>query len=215
MLARNPSIPPARLPVYDPSSLKLPAVEQASLDVKPIDWRGLPTRFMNPGEMEVLVALANSVRPKTVIEFGVNDGRTAKALMLNVKTIERYVGIDVPQGYVTEKIVQRNEVPSAPGRLALDDPRFRLLMARRGSHDLMIDDLPKCDFAFIDGDHSRTGVLRDNHLAANRVRRGGMIVFHDYHARGTVDVKDALEDLHDAGIELKHVAGTWLAFWKR
>lgn len=170
---------------------------------------------MNPGELEVLVALARSVAPKTVIEFGVNEGRTAKALLVNVPSIKRYVGIDVPQGYVTAMQVQRGEVPGAPGRLALDDPRFRLLVARRGSHDLMVDDLPECDFAFIDGDHSRLGVLRDNHLASERVRKGGMVVYHDYHARGTVEVKGALEDLHDAGVELKHVAGTWLAFWKR
>ncbi|WP_292130935.1 class I SAM-dependent methyltransferase [Mesorhizobium sp.] len=170
---------------------------------------------MNPGELEVLVALARSVAPKTVIEFGVNEGRTAKALLANVKSIERYVGIDVPQGYVTEKIVQRNEVPSAPGRLALDDPRFRLIVARRGSHDLDFDDLPKADFAFIDGDHSDAGVRTDHALAMNRVRRGGMIVYHDYHARGTVDVKEVLEEKFVNGCDLKHVAGTWLAFWKR
>ncbi len=40
----------------------------------------LTRRFMNPGELEVLVALIGSVKPETVIEIGVNEGRTAKAM---------------------------------------------------------------------------------------------------------------------------------------
>ncbi|RUX81402.1 class I SAM-dependent methyltransferase [Mesorhizobium sp. M7A.F.Ca.CA.001.07.2.1] len=215
MLARKPSTFQPQRPVYEPSLLKLPAVPQADLDVHPIDWSGLNARFMNPGELEVLVALARSVAPKVAIEFGVNEGRTAKALLRNVVTIERYVGIDVPQGYVTDKIVQRREVPQQPAHLALDDSRFRLLIARHGSHDLLIDDLPECDFAFIDGDHGARGVMQDQFLALNRVRKGGMIVYHDYHARGTVDVQAVLEELHKSGRRLiQHVEGTWLAFMR-
>ncbi|WP_181172038.1 MULTISPECIES: class I SAM-dependent methyltransferase [unclassified Mesorhizobium] len=201
-------------PVYEPSLLKMPAVPQSQLDVRPIDWGGLNTRFMNPGELEVLVALARSVSPKVAIEFGVNEGRTAKALLRNVETIERYVGIDVPQGYVTDKIVQRREVPQQPARLALDDARFRLLIARNGSHDLDQDDLPECDFAFIDGDHGRAGVISDTALARHRVRKGGIIVWHDYHARGTVDVQAVLEDMHADNHPISHVEGTWLAFMR-
>lgn len=169
---------------------------------------------MNPGELEVLVALARLASARVVIEFGVNEGRTAKALMRNVETIERYVGIDVPHGYVTDKLVQRNEVPQQPARLALDDARFRLIIARRGSHDLVPEDLPECDLAFIDGDHGRAGVTKDTLLSCRRVRPGGLIVWHDYHARGTVDVQAVLEEYAEAGRPIQHVEGTWLAFMR-
>lgn len=169
---------------------------------------------MNAGELEAVVALARMAKPRVVIEFGVNEGRTAKAILRNIDSIERYVGIDVPQGYVTDKSVQRKEVPQQPAHYALDDARFRLLIARRGTHDLAVDDLPKCDFAFIDGDHGRAGVVKDTLLATRLVRQGGVIAWHDYHHLGTVDVRDVLEEYYEAGRPIQHVEGTWLAFMR-
>ena len=68
--------------------MTLPQVNQSQFDIRPIDWTGLPTRFLNPGELEVLIALVRDVSPTAVIEFGVNVGRTAKALLSNVETID-------------------------------------------------------------------------------------------------------------------------------
>lgn len=167
---------------------------------------------MYPGELEALITLIDSVSPRVVIEFGANSGRTAKAILRNIPSIRRYVGIDVPPTYVPEKAVQSREVPERPGELALDDPRFRLLIARHGSHDLFADDLPIACAAFIDGDHSARGVRQDYRLAKARVRRGGIIVFHDDNGRDTVDVSDALDELAGEGANILHVAGTWLAF---
>ena len=81
----------------------LPSVPQSLLDVRPIDWNGLPRRFLNKGELETLIALMRSVCPRHVIEFGVNVGRTAKAILANVAGIESYTGIDVMPGYVPAK----------------------------------------------------------------------------------------------------------------
>lgn len=222
---------------------------------------------MNPGELEALVALVASVSPRAVVEFGVNEGRTAAAILRNVPGIERYVGIDVPAGYVPAKAAQRNEVPAHPGHLAAADPRFELILRPRGSLDLLpedLDPLPRpaattgqaparatpggaaepsarsarpapegndgfdsspegnddssgdgislFDAAFIDGDHSWRGVLHDTLLAAQRVRPGGIVVWHDYHDLGTVDARDVLEILAADGHDIRHVEGTWLAF---
>ena len=190
----------------------LPIVPQSLLNVKPIDWAGLPRRFMNPGELEVLIALLRPLQPRHVIEFGVNVGRTARAILANVPGIERYTGIDVPPDYRPAKAVQRNEVPQRPGAMVLGDSRFQLVIRKRGSHDLMPKDLAPCDAVFIDGDHSRAGVLHDTELARALVRPGGMIVWHDYHDHGTVDVKEVLDDLHARGEEIARVDRTWLAF---
>lgn len=167
---------------------------------------------MNPGELEALIYLIAGVKPRSVIEFGVNSGRTAKALLRNVRGIERYLGIDVPRGYVTETAVQRREVPDQPGELALDDPRFRLMLTCNGSHDLIADDLPYADAVFIDGDHSARGVRRDYSLARSRVRPGGIIIFHDDNGRTTIDVSAVLDELAEGGTVISHVEGTWLAF---
>lgn len=65
---------------------------------------------------------------------------------------------------------------------------------------------------FIDGDHSRAGVEHDTMLARAMVRPGGIIVWHDYHHFGTVDVRDVLDEMWQAGADIVHVEGTWLAY---
>jgi len=177
-----------------------------------IDLTGLHTRYVNPGELETLITLVESVEPRTMIEVGCNSGRTAKAILRNVPSLERYVGIDVPPGYAFAKAVQAREVPPRPGEEALDDPRFRLLLARRGTFDLTAVDLPRADVVFIDGDHGEAAVRADHALALQLVRPGGLIIHHDDHDIATVDVRPTLDDLHTDAAPIAHVLGTWLAF---
>lgn len=174
-----------------------------------------PRRFMNPGEIGVIVSLMRSVNPKTVIEIGVNDGLTAGTLLGEVPTIERYIGVDVPYGHVPSCHAQRYEVPEHAGHIVRRDPRFELVLRLRGSRDLGPDDLPLCDAMFIDGDHSLQGVFHDAALAEMVVKPGGIIVYHDYHDLGTVGVRDALHQLFADGHRLFHVEGTWLAYENR
>ena len=150
-----------------------------------------------------------------MIEFGINVGRTAKAMLANVPTLKSYHGVDVPIGYIPAMPVQRNEVPAVPGELVLADPRFQLLVRPRGSFDLRIEDFEPCDAVFIDGDHGRDGVLHDTALADAVVRPGGIIIWHDYHTLGTVDVADVLHELADTGRPIKHVRDTWIAFERK
>jgi methyltransferase family protein len=193
--------------------MSLPTVPASQFDVQPIDWAGLSRRYMNPGELEVLIALVRSVSPRHVIEIGVNAGRTAKAILANVPGIERYTGIDVLPGYVPEKVVQRREVPANPGEMVKDDARFQLVLRPGGSLDLTPWDLSFAEVVFIDGDHGHRAVERDSALATEIVRRRpGMIIWHDYHDLGTVDVKPVLDNLHRDGRNIVHVEGTWLAF---
>jgi hypothetical protein len=78
---------------------------------------------------------------------------------------------------------------------------------------LAVGDLPACDAVFIDGDHSRAGVLHDTALAKAAVRPGGVIIWHDDHDLGTVDVRLVLDEMHAYGeTTAVHVVGTWLAF---
>lgn len=167
---------------------------------------------MNPGELEVLVALVRSVAPKAVLEIGCNDGRTALAVLRNVDGVETYQGVDVPLGYVTAKPVQRREVPANPGHMAADDSRFELVLRPRGSLDLTAADLKPCDAVFIDGDHGAEAVRHDTALSAELVRPGGIVIWHDYHDLCTVDVRDVLDTYFRYGRNIVHVEGTWLAF---
>ncbi|HVT36306.1 MAG TPA: class I SAM-dependent methyltransferase [Nevskiaceae bacterium] len=192
--------------------MKLPTVDPATLNVQPIDWTGLDQRYMNPGELEILIALIRSVNPRGVLEIGVNSGRTAKAILDNVPGIEHYQGVDVLPGYKTERRVQRREVPETPGALAARDGRFELVLRSRGSLDLCAADLRPCDAVFIDGDHGRKAVTHDTKLARQLVRPGGIIIWHDYHDLDVVDVRAVLDELYDQGWPLNHLTNTWIAF---
>lgn len=173
---------------------------------------GLHSRYVHAGELDVLCHLVRSVDARVMVEFGCNNGRTAAAVLRNVASIERYVGVDVPPGYSFACKVQAKEVPAKAGELALGDPRFELVLRQRGTLDLTADDLPACDVVFIDGDHSEAAVRNDYALACSIVRPGGIVVFHDDNGLQTVDVSRVLDDLAESGADIQHVAGTWLSF---
>jgi len=185
-----------------------------SIDIRPrkYDTLGLPTRFFNPGELEVLLYLYESVKPEVVIEFGVHTGRNAVAALRNIPSIRRYIGVDVTPDYQTIMPVQRKEIPQQPGELALHDPRFELIVRPRGTFDLRPEDLPQACAVFIDADHSRAGVVNDYELARAVVRKGGVIIFHDDNCLPTVQVTETLNELCAAGARIQHVAGTWISF---
>jgi predicted O-methyltransferase YrrM len=171
---------------------------------------------MNPGELETLIGLIKTVEaPRSIVEFGVNEGRTAKAILREIPGIRSYVGVDVVADYIPSKTVQRNEVPAHPGHMVANDKRFSLIVRRRGSLDLTANDLPAADAIFIDGDHGRETVIHDTALARAIARPGGIIIWHDFHDLGTVDVREVLHEFADLGQIITHVAGTWLAFERR
>lgn len=176
------------------------------------DVAGLPPEYFNPGELDVLLHLFELVSPRVVIEFGVNAGRTPAAVLRNLPTVSRYVGVDVLPGYRTLMPVQRNEVPREPGALVSEDPRFELVLRQRGSFDLVAADLPQADAIFIDADHSREGVMNDYRLARALVRPGGIIVFHDDNCRREVQVTETLNDLCAAGAQIIHIEDTWISY---
>ncbi len=186
--------------------------ESVTISPRRYDTAGLPARYFNPGELEVLLHLIESVSPKVVIEFGVNNGRTPLAVLRNVPSVERYVGIDVTPDYRTIMPVQRREIPARPGELIAHDPRFELVVRARGSFDLTAGDLPAADAIFIDADHSRQGVMNDYALARQVIRPGGIIIFHDDNCLPVVEVTQTLNDLVSDGAHIEHVAGTWIAY---
>jgi hypothetical protein len=177
-----------------------------------IDWTNRPRRFMNPGELEVLCGLISTVKPKAVLEFG-SERRAYRTGDLGIRSRDRAL-----RGHRCTARVRHAEGSSArrgagsAGGVGDDGPRFQLLLHPQGSAYVHPTDLPICDAAFIDGDHSRSGVLADTMLSLQVVRKGGLIIWHDYHTLGTVDVKSVLDEKQEQGWPLFHVENTWIVF---
>lgn len=171
---------------------------------------GLPTRFFNKGELDALLQLYGNA--ESILEFGVHRGRNAKAAFMNLP-VKRYVGIDVLPGYVPSKQAQATEVPEQAGDLAAGTEGFELHVTEKGSLDLNPASFGReFDAIFIDGDHSRAVVEYDTTLAEHWVRQNGIIIWHDYHDLGTVDVREVLHERFARGHNLTHVEGTWLVY---
>lgn len=191
--------------------MTLPVVAKAEFNAVPVNWLGLHHQYLNEGEMEVIVALLRQVCAESMVEFGCRDGRTARVLLHNVPTLHRYIGVDVPMSYEPALAHQRAEMYPHPGALAVDDPRFHLIVRPHGSLDIKAGEFEQVDACFIDGDHSEDVVYHDSYRALTLVRNGGIILWHDYF-NGAVDVKRALDKLYREKWPIKSVEGTWLAY---
>ena len=190
----------------------VPAIRPEVLGAVTIPYYFVRPIYMSAIELGSIVALLQRVGAKSVLEIGVNEGRTAKALLDQMPQLERYVGVDVLPGYKFARTRQDREVPSVPGRFALPESRFELLLRARGAFDLRAEDLGSFDAVFIDGDHGLEAVRHDTELARSIVRPGGVILWHDYCNPYTPDVRVVLDELRRARRDVRRVAGTWLAF---
>ncbi|WP_080837982.1 class I SAM-dependent methyltransferase [Cohnella massiliensis] len=150
-------------------------------------------------DVEPLLAFSRTFFPKTVIEIGIQRGETAKCLLDNSPWIQNYVGIDVAPSHRTALPVQQSEVPKQPGELVKNDPRVRLIVKPNGSRDVTPAELPVADLIYIDGDHSKTGVLQDTELARKVIRKGGIICWHDYGNPAVPSVTKAIDFLNGKG----------------
>lgn len=181
--------------------------------VQPIDWRDLPRTYLNHGELEIIVALVWSA--SVIVEIGLAQGRTAKAILRTLPQVQQYIGIDTGPRYRTKLVGQWGERGEDPGHLAMDDPRFNRWLLPRGSLDLHPADFPMVvDAMFIDGDHSSEAVRHDSDLARSVVAAGGLIIWHDYRNDG-VEVTRVLEEDYRRGHQIRHIENTWLAFERR
>jgi precorrin-6B methylase 2 len=65
-----------------------------------------------------------------------------------------------------------------------------LIVPHRGTSGAVTADIPKrLDFLFIDGGHTQEQVAKDVRNYASRVKKGGIVAFHDYYG----DVQSAVE----------------------
>lgn len=165
-------------------------------------------------ELAILLALADSIRPRTVIEVGTFAGGTAWAFA-QLATVEHIITID----YAAE--------PDATARLA--DLRPQVSRVTYDSRD------PNCfhnvsalvgperaDLLFIDGSHDLRSVESDYRTFAPLVRIGGLVALHDverHNGQPDVEVHAFWDHLANYAVTTKITAapGKWAGIglvWK-
>lgn len=171
----------------------------------PVDGSGWVTQ----SERRCLISLAHRIRARRIVEIGVSEGCTARAVLKALPEIETYYGLDVGPGYPVPES-QRNEVPAVAGAL-VNDYRFTVMLDDRGWRRGHLPGLP--DLVFIDGDHSRGAVIDHTSAAMSMALVGVTIVWHDAGNPKQPGVDEALAEVREFFcITPTRILGTSLAF---
>lgn len=130
-------------------------------------------------DMRVALALFHQYEPKTVLDFGVNDGSTAAFLLEHCPWIKHWVGVDLrPELFPTRGIV-----PKQAGRLAAHDGRYSSLLT-----DETVDDFQRrltelgwrFDCIIMDANHEDWATKRDTDACEPFAAKPCLWLWHDY-----------------------------------
>jgi len=171
-----------------------------------------PRGMMSPDDWKALLGLVCQVRPRTFVEFGVRDGKTAAMLLGMLPSLEHYCGIDLPPGMLPRNPGQRREPPAVPGEFALADRRFALVLA--DSLEISPHFLGKqADAILIDGGHDLETVRHDTEVAMALAPR--LVVWHDV-APSRPGVWEATQAfIGPDGVGVTRVDGTMIGYWRQ
>jgi len=135
------------------------------------------TRFMTPGEQQVLYDLVVERRPKFAVEVGLATGYSTLSILQGLadKKSGKLLSIDPFQISDFKGAGLMNV-----RRAGLDD--FHLWWERMSHYSLPVlaESGAKVDFAFIDGNHLFDYTLTEFYYLDRILRRDGCIAFHDY-----------------------------------
>ncbi|MDZ4288074.1 MAG: class I SAM-dependent methyltransferase [Prosthecobacter sp.] len=176
-------------------------------------------------ELAVLAALAADCEAgASIFEIGTFDGRTTLNLAMNSPASCEVYTLDLPPDVETKFEI-------APGERHMIEkpvPGTRFEKHRASSpaviariHSLLGDSAAfdytpyhgSCGLVFIDGSHAYDYAVSDTANALKLLKKGGVIVWHDY---GVWEgVTRALEEMAKGELRgLRHIRGTTLAIWR-
>jgi predicted O-methyltransferase YrrM len=138
--------------------------------------------IQNRGELEVLLARIDKLRPRTILEIGTAKGGTLLLLSRSASPDATLISIDLPSGmhgggYPRWKAHLFRRFVLATQNLHLLRGNSHLRETYEKAVEVLRD--KPVDLLFIDGDHSYSGVKQDYDQYRTLVRQGGLIVFHD------------------------------------
>ena len=133
-------------------------------------------------EIEGLLNILSSARPRTVMEIGTSQGGTLYLFTRVASEDALLITIDLPSppiggGYLPwrAKLYRSFALGKQEIRLIRSDSHS----AKTMSQVLGFLGVRKVDFLFIDGDHSYEGVKKDFEMYSPLVAEGGIVAFHD------------------------------------
>ncbi|WP_353718636.1 class I SAM-dependent methyltransferase [Dyadobacter sp. 676] len=171
-------------------------------------------------ELKVISNLVKKWNPRRIFEIGTFQGRTTLNMALNSGSDTEIVTLDLPAGELasTKMDIEDGEVryvkKEVSGERFIGHPAASKIRQVFGdSASFSFDEYKdSVDVAFIDGSHAYEYVLNDSEKVFPIMRKGGLIIWHDY--TNWPGVWTALNELyeHDSRFRgLRHIGGTSIA----
>ncbi len=167
-------------------------------------------------ELKAICHIIQKHQPKQIFEIGTFEGRTTLNMALNAPDAQVFT-LDLPASELsnTKMEVEAGEVryidKEQSGVRFLGKPAQKQIQQLYGD-SATFDFAPyhnAIDLMFIDGSHAYDYVLSDTERALKMVKKGGIILWHDY--TNWEGVREGLNQYYknDAGFaKLKHIGGT-------
>jgi len=176
-------------------------------------------------ELAIINALATECEHGTnIFEVGTFDGRTSLNIAFSTPSDCKVYTLDLPPGEISKFSLASGE------RHMVDKPRSGARLEKyKNSHPHVVDKIHQlygdsgtfdfspffnsCSLVFVDGSHSYDYAMADTASAKRLVKKGGVILWHDY---GFWEgVTRALEEIEASEkMNLVNISGTSLVFWR-
>jgi len=188
--------------------------------VQALELGGTQHANPTPYESYLLACIVQSLRPRTLFEFGTFEGRTTLQLALNSPPDAIIYTLDLPEDYGSthyarsypdEDRVRRWPIGGSFQRYAISR-KIRQLFADSASADYKYL-RGGVDFIFIDADHGYEYVKSDSENAVSMMSPHAVILWHDYGSKW----KDVTLFLYELAVRerknIYHLEGTNLAIY--
>jgi hypothetical protein len=158
--------------------------------------------WLTDGEGRALARLATA---KNVLEIGSFCGRSTLWL---ARTAEHVCAVDTFDSRGIEGLVPHNTLGVFQANLEKYGVREKVSVKYGESAVVLPSLCERFDLCFIDGAHDEDSVNEDAILCLGVLRRGGLLVFHDYHSSLDPDVTTVVNRLVAGGARLVEVVGS-------
>lgn len=171
-------------------------------------------------ELKVISNLVKKYNPNRIFELGTFQGRTTLNMAINSHEKAEIITLDLPSSELqhtkmsVEKDEERYIKKEISGARFIDHPQaYKIKQVYGDSATYSFDSLKNSvDFAFIDGSHAFDYVMNDSNKIFPMMRKGGIILWHDY--TNWEGVWTALNQLYKTDSRfknIKHIGGTSIA----
>lgn len=163
-------------------------------------------------EQQAVARIAATQRPRTIFEIGTYRGQTT-ALLAECSPAATVHTLDLPPEKMREGGCFQVDDRGLIGALFMSNPRIRARIVQHfgDSRQFNFESFyGQMDLVFVDASHAYEAVIADSRQAFRLIRKGGVILWDDYHPIHGLGVMRALAETADEH-RILWITGTRLA----